>query len=151
MIEKILLESFGLFERREFALSETTVFYGPNEAGKTTLFDAMLTRLCKIPKRGDYGRDIFQRYGDRIRAAILPKELEESFEVDEFKNLYSIRSGDVALNIIKGSGWLETVKSGLFSGGMNPEELASDMERQASNQPDAETQQGRGSTSRKAH
>ena len=132
MIEKILVESFGLFQKREFALRESTVFYGPNEAGKTTLFDALFTRLCKVPKRGDYGRDIYQRYGDRMKAEILPKELEESFDVDEFKNLYSIRSGDILLNITSGSDWLETVKAGLFSGGMNPEELASDMERQAS-------------------
>jgi DNA sulfur modification protein DndD len=95
MIEKILVESFGLFEKRDFALSDSTVFYGPNEAGKTTLFDALFTRLCKIPKRGDYVRDIYQRHGDRMNAEILPKEHEESFEVDEFKNLYSIRSGDL--------------------------------------------------------
>jgi DNA sulfur modification protein DndD len=38
----------------------------------------------------------------------------------------------ITLNITSGSDWLEKVKAGLFSGGMNPEELASDMERQAS-------------------
>lgn len=42
MISGIQLNQFGKFVRKEFNLSDTvTVFFGKNESGKTTIFDAL--------------------------------------------------------------------------------------------------------------
>ncbi|MCB1323554.1 MAG: AAA family ATPase, partial [Leptospiraceae bacterium] len=47
MIEELLLQSFGRFRNQSFPFRRTTLFYGPNEAGKTTVFDALLYSLCR--------------------------------------------------------------------------------------------------------
>ena len=71
MIEHLHLKRFGRFTDRAFPFAPSVVFHGPNESGKTTIFDALFTTLCKVPKVGAYKTDIYQRYGDAMEAAQL--------------------------------------------------------------------------------
>ncbi|MFN3660631.1 MAG: ATP-binding protein, partial [Brevinematales bacterium] len=41
------LASFGKFRHVSFEFGKTTLFVGPNESGKTTLFDAIALGLCQ--------------------------------------------------------------------------------------------------------
>ena len=128
MIEHLSLKNFGRFVNREFRFSPGVIFYGPNESGKTTIFDALFTTLCRVPRQGEYKTGIYQRYGDAMESAIMPEELAESFEVREFVDLHSIRSGDVDLKFNDESPWALTVKNALFSGGIDPSAIADDLE-----------------------
>lgn len=132
MIRELSLERFGRFENKTFAFGDTVIFCGPNESGKTTLYDAIFTTLCKVKKQGRYATNITKRYGNRMLASIRPAELTGSFDVDEFEDLYSIRSGDIELNIEEDKGWVAAVRDVLFSGGINPADLAKVMENLAS-------------------
>jgi hypothetical protein len=132
MIEKLVLKRFGRFEDRTFPFRDSVVFYGPNESGKTTIFDALFTSLCRVPRQGDHKKDIYQRYDDRMDAEIVPEDLQESFDLGEFKDLYSIRSGDVSLSFGDDSSWADVVKTALFSGGIDPAVIAAELESDAS-------------------
>ena len=43
MITKVVIENFKRFSRQEFTLSESIVLAGPNNAGKSTLLQALAT------------------------------------------------------------------------------------------------------------
>lgn len=131
MIDRLTLKKFGRFVNREFRFAPSVIFYGPNESGKTTIFDALFTTLCRVPRQGEYKTGIYQRYGDAMDAQISPPEREESFDLREFDDLHSIRSGDVDLQFDDGSPWADTVKSALFSGGIDPSAIADDLESRA--------------------
>ena len=53
-LEELHLDGFGHFHQRTFALADgpVTVFYGPNEAGKTTLLAFIRTILFGFPRQG---------------------------------------------------------------------------------------------------
>ena len=53
-LEELHLDGFGHFHQRTFALAAgpVTVFYGPNEAGKTTLLAFIRTILFGFPRQG---------------------------------------------------------------------------------------------------
>lgn len=132
MIERLVLKKFGRFENRTFLFGDSVVFYGPNESGKTTIFDALFTTLCRVPKQGTHKNEIYLRYAERMEAEIVPEDLRESFDLGEFKDLYSIRSGDVALSFGEDSSWADTVKAALFSGGIDPAAIAAELESDGS-------------------
>ena len=125
MIEKLLLNRFGSFHKTEFIFQDST------NSGKTTIFDALYVNLCRVRRQGEALHDIFERYGEAMEAEIQPEELAESVDPKEFRELYAIRSGDISLTFEEGE-WLEKVKSSLFSGGINPEEIAQEMHGLAS-------------------
>lgn len=132
MIERLILQRFGRFENRSFVFNRSVVFHGPNESGKTTVFDALFTRLCRVPRKGTNKSDIYERYGERMDASLVPESAHEAFDPQEFRDLYAIRSGDVALHFNEGSSWAATVKSALFSGGIDPAAVAEAVELLAS-------------------
>ncbi len=124
MIAKLKLKKFGRYLNQEFNLGATTLFYGENEAGKSTLFDALFYALCKPKKNQKPGKELRSRYGDQIQSeaiatkgTLLPEITEE-----EFLHLYSIRSGSIHLEF--SGNWLERVKSNLFSHGIDPGKAA---------------------------
>ena len=53
-LEELFVDGFGHFRQRDFALTDrpVTVFYGPNEAGKSTLMAFIRTVLFGFPKQG---------------------------------------------------------------------------------------------------
>ncbi|MGK5090290.1 hypothetical protein WDW86_22310 [Bdellovibrionota bacterium FG-2] len=98
MIEKIHLGHFGKFNEKGFPLARCTLFFGKNEAGKTTLFDAFFNSLCSPGKGTVWGKRIISRYGDKISVTLSgPSVPGEVLGVGDFLNVNSIRSGDVTL------------------------------------------------------
>ena len=123
MINRLHLENFGKFKNCSFEIGKATVFYGGNESGKTTVFDALLCCLCEVPKTGKIGKEIYARYGNdfRIRADFNDSGFKK-FDLAEFMNLYAIRAGKISFSISSGSG-MSLIKSGVFTGGINPNQL----------------------------
>src|SRR5512145_509405 len=120
MIREVILKHFGKFVNKNFKLAEVTVFTVKNEAGKTTLFDALLCALCKPRATKKTGRDLKERYGDAMLVALDPPVKDALFDEEEFLNLYAIRSGFIDLDLAADSTWMERVKSHLFTGGLDP-------------------------------
>ena len=133
MITALELTRFGKFTGRRFALSQTTLFVGPNESGKTTIFHALLECLCRPKGTSISGRELTRRYTERRSAAIEPAPPEPPIDVDEFLNLFAITAGSISLHMPPGGGnWVDRVKAELFSGGIDPQELAAQLEKEAS-------------------
>lgn len=49
------ITAFGKFVFKDFDIAKTTVFFGENESGKSTMFDALLSAFSKIDKTKYYG------------------------------------------------------------------------------------------------
>lgn len=131
MILRLTASDFGKFRGRSFELGAVTVVHGPNEAGKTTFFDALFQALCRPSESKKMGKELKQRYGASRKAEAT---LSGTFDLDEdeFLNLCAIRTGDLSLEMGKDSPWLERLKSRLFHGGLDPAALASEFERRSS-------------------
>jgi DNA repair exonuclease SbcCD ATPase subunit len=132
VIKRLILESFGKFKRTRFDLSEVTLFVGKNESGKTTIFDALFQEICQPKANRRYGRQLQERYGGSRKAQLEFDGDELHIDEDEFYNLLAIRSGDVYLEMASGSTWMEKVKSGLFTGGIDPLRVQKTFEDRAS-------------------
>ncbi|EKO33366.1 AAA domain protein [Leptospira santarosai str. HAI821] len=68
MISGIQLNQFGKFVRKEFNLSDTvTVFFGKNESGKTTIFDALRLAIGSkfLTANQEPKKSILSRYGEK--------------------------------------------------------------------------------------
>ncbi|MDR3200222.1 MAG: AAA family ATPase [Spirochaetales bacterium] len=127
MIKNLRLEKFGKFLDKDFSFAPVTLFYGENEAGKTTLFDALLDGLCNPRGTTLSGKRLSSRYGNRDTQRLSRVVFEgEPFSIDEgdFLNLFAVRSGMISLEIDKNSGWMNAVKASLFSGGIDPQAAA---------------------------
>lgn len=131
MIRRLILNGFGKFRHREFDLSGVTVVFGPNEAGKTTFFDALFQALCKPSEAKKAGKDLKARYGS-ARSAAADTDGIGPIPDEEFMNLYAIREGDLRLEWDKSSEWLDKLKSRLFHGGLDPAELMAEFEKRSS-------------------
>ena len=128
MIKNLHLKNFGRFQNKTFNFSPVTIFFGHNEAGKTTIFDALFSVISSPRGSSKEGRALNERYGkDRL----LDSEFDgEPFQIDEkdFLNLFAIRSGSINLEIEDNSQWLNQVKASLFSGGVNPQAVMSKLD-----------------------
>jgi hypothetical protein len=131
VIRRLILNGFGKFRQREFELSGVTVVYGPNEAGKTTFFDALFQALCKPSEAKKAGKDLKARYGS-ARSAAADTDGIGPIPDEEFMNLYAIREGDLRLEWDKSSEWLDRLKSRLFHGGLDPAELMAEFDKRSS-------------------
>ncbi|AXR68137.1 ATP-binding protein [Leptospira mayottensis] len=68
MISGIQLSKFGKFVQKEFNLSNTvTVFFGKNESGKTTIFDALRLAIGSkfLTANQEPKKSILSRYGEK--------------------------------------------------------------------------------------
>jgi DNA sulfur modification protein DndD len=127
MIKSLSLKQFGKFRDRDFSFAPVTLFYGENEAGKTTLFDALLDSLCSPRGTTLSGKRLAARYGirDKERFSRLAFEGEPCIMNEaDFLNLFAVRSGMINLEIDKNSSWMNEVKASLFSGGIDPRAAA---------------------------
>jgi len=120
LIKRLILETFGKFRDTHFDFSDATLFLGKNESGKTTIFDALFQETCHPRANRRHGKQLQERYGETRKAQIKWVKNELRIDEDEFYNLLAIRSGDVYLDMASGSTWMEKVKSGLFTGGIDP-------------------------------
>lgn len=132
MIERILLRDFGRFHNAEYPFGPTTVFFGPNEAGKTTVFDALFQELCSPKANKRYGRELRDRYGEHREAELHFGAAASRYDEDAFMQLHAIRSGDVALTLADGAAWMNRVKASLFTGGIDPGRLVARFDSLAS-------------------
>ena len=132
MIDSIELTSYGKFRGRRFPLGPFTVVYGPNEAGKTTLFDALFEAACApAPRRGQVWTRLSSRYGEE-RLFKTEGEVPAFEDAVEFLELFAIRAGQVSIDAENGGSWTEAAKSSLYSHGFNPAQVAEKLEKRAS-------------------
>lgn len=134
MIRRISLVNYGAFRGRSFDLGRCTVFHGPNESGKTTIFDALTEGLCTRTRANHaHMRDLRARYGED-RSVEVDREggTPEAVDMDTFLSVYAVRNADVDIRIEGGQSWMGAVKANLFTGGVNPEQLQQALERRAS-------------------
>ncbi|MBI5744124.1 MAG: AAA family ATPase [Elusimicrobia bacterium] len=137
MIRTLSLSTFGKFFRRELRFSPFTVVTGPNEAGKTTVFDALFDALCaesRNEKRVSWRR-LAERYG-ALRKAVLTWEegfVPLSFDYAEFLEIFAIRAGDTSVNSAGSGSWRTAAEARLLTAGLNPEQLAAELADKAEN------------------
>lgn len=124
MITGLKLLHFGRFENRTFDFKAFTFFHGDNEAGKTTVFDALFQELCS-PRAGRVpGRLLKERYGEARKAELTFDGAPLSLDEDEFLNLCAVRSGEISLELDSPAAALDRLRAELFSGGLDPGLLA---------------------------
>jgi predicted ATP-dependent endonuclease of OLD family len=114
MIRKLSLKQFGRFSDREFDFAQTTVFAGANEAGKTTILDALLDTICAPKKSTSVGSLISRRYGDDRSASIDADDNLQNISTDEFLNLYAVHSGKTEIEYKDSKNWFDKVRASLF-------------------------------------
>jgi len=124
MITSLRLEKFGRFTGKCFDFAPVTLFSGPNEAGKTTLFDAIFD-IVSAPKGNTVGgKRLAERYGkDRLAVPEFQGEAVSIAEAD-FLNFFAVRSGEIDLDIGQESQCMNRIKASLFSGGIDPNTVA---------------------------
>lgn len=127
MIRTLELKKYGRFINQSFKLKDMTVFYGKNEAGKTTIFDSIYTSLFKMGGASADQKKFNKRYGTEAESRVLDDNghgvKQDLINFDEFRTLYAIRAGDVSLELKEGSknkeDWLGEMKANLLSGGID--------------------------------
>ncbi|GAB6089589.1 ATP-binding protein [Spirochaeta dissipatitropha] len=132
MISEIKLLSFGKFRNTGFPLGRLTVFQGPNEAGKTTIFDALFDALCRPKASGRYGKIMQFRYGTMRESELIwdadPYEINEN----DFMDICSISALREAPRFEAADGWMAQIRNQLFAGGINPGLVLERLETMAS-------------------
>lgn len=126
MIKTLNIESFGKFKNRVFNFGKVNFVYGKNEAGKSTLFDAIFHTIAKPKGNHSEGKRLTRRYGDE-RTVTIEGNIPDSIDPDEFLNLHSLKAGEIRMEFGKGK-WLENLKKQMFSGGIDPLSIAKELE-----------------------
>ncbi|MHB0996904.1 MAG: ATP-binding protein [Elusimicrobiales bacterium] len=128
MIKGLRLRDFGKFQSLDLAFGPFTVVTGPNEAGKTTVFDALFDALCAGSRHE--GRPAWKNLAGRY-GALRKAEADwadgappASFEDAEFLEIFAIRAGDTSVNAANGRTWETTAEARLLNAGLNPAHLA---------------------------
>jgi len=124
VIEKIELKKFGKFTGKTFDLAPFTLFLGDNEAGKSTIFDALVENVCNPAGTNAKAKELKERYGvDRSSTITFKKGDELDIPIEEFLSLYAISSGDVPVNLKDSKSWVDKVMASLITGGVDPKKL----------------------------
>jgi hypothetical protein len=113
-------------------MDRITLFHGRNETGKTTIFDAIFTELCKPKASKKQGRRIRKRYGDNTEVEVVFSGQPVTIDEDEFLNLYAVHSGNMNLELKSNSSWTEKIKADLFTGGIDPAKIIRELANLAS-------------------
>ncbi|MDD4004120.1 MAG: AAA family ATPase [Elusimicrobiaceae bacterium] len=110
-LEQLTLKNFGALGDRSFDFhGRSAVLYGPNEAGKTTLIDAVTAAMFGAPRGNTtFGKKYFARYGGAAQAQVrlktnegtpvaaaqdAPLQPAADFPPELFRTLLTIRAGD---------------------------------------------------------
>ncbi|MEJ5284302.1 MAG: ATP-binding protein [Brevinematia bacterium] len=131
MIKKIILKNFGKFKEKEFNLSPVTVFYGKNESGKTTIFDALMIKLTEI-KATESDAKKLKRYGtyNKEKNIILESEIREKIPTEVFKNILAIRAGEISLDLTNKK-FSDEISSKIMASEVNLAKLKSEIDKKA--------------------
>lgn len=123
MIKKLTLNKFGKFIKKTFDFSPVTLFFGKNEAGKSTILDALALELCSYDfRRGSAASLIKDRYGKDIDKEIsFLNSSDFKVPIEDFFNIYAIRYGETSVTM--GENWIDKVTSSLMTGGINPKSI----------------------------
>lgn len=128
MIRTLRLRDFGKFRSLDLAFGPFTVITGPNEAGKTTVFDALFDALCAGSRHE--GRPAWKGLAGRY-GALRKAEVEwadgappAAFDDAEFLEIFAVRAGDTGVNAANGRTWETTAEARLLNAGLNPAHLA---------------------------
>ena len=127
---KLVLDHIGKFKNCHFDLNDVTIFHGPNEAGKTTIIDALIHCLANSRKNQYlYSCILEARYGDKISCRLKRNDNNEEvtkIDHDLVKNLLVIRASSLDLefsNKSREATWVGDVRNKLFTGGVNPQTI----------------------------
>ncbi|AFG37169.1 ATP-binding protein [Spirochaeta africana] len=129
MIQKLQLKSFGKFRDQRFALGRLTLFCGPNEAGKSTVFDALFDALCRPKATTVPGRRLQDRYGRDRQADLVWDGTPFAMSETDFLDVCSISALREPPRFGSGGSWMSTIKSRLFAGGINPDLVRERLEK----------------------
>lgn len=126
MITRLDLEEFGKFKKASLEFGPFTVVLGPNEAGKTTVFDALFDALCAESRKENLvpWKRLAGRYGALRRAVPSWKGEPLAFTDTEFLELFAIRAGETSVNAAGGKSWETVAEARLLNAGLNPAGLA---------------------------
>lgn len=126
MIRRLNLEKFGKFSGRALEFSPFTIVTGPNEAGKTTVFDALFDNLCEGDKNAIVYKRLRERYGkDRLSSVEwAPGAEQPKYDAFAFLDIFAIRGGQVHIDAEQDGAWFRAFKSALFTAGIDPAEMA---------------------------
>lgn len=123
---QLILNRIGKFtDSTLFELENETVFFGANEAGKTTVLDAMVIAQANFDRRqarGIYKTIIQSRYDDDVDVKLkrsVDNEEVAKLDHDLVNELLLVRASALSLNI-EGASWIDEVRNNLFVGGVNP-------------------------------
>jgi DNA repair exonuclease SbcCD ATPase subunit len=136
MISKIVLPRYGCFTDAAFEIGQVTVFSGPNESGKSTLFDALFDAITEAPGTHGKVKANTGRYGKErqvlLEGSLPPPEISP----EEFLSILAVDSGD--LTVPEGRGpWLDRLKAQLFTDGVDPGGLARELAAEATERKSA--------------
>ncbi|KAF0153914.1 MAG: hypothetical protein FD189_2190 [Elusimicrobia bacterium] len=130
MIARLRLINFGKFRGRDLELGPFTIVHGANEAGKTTVFDAIFESLCRRNDTRSAWKRLLERYGDERQAAAVwqPEDAKPSLDDAEFLEIFAIRGGEAGVRALSGdkggSAWSAAAENALLNAGLNPARLA---------------------------
>ncbi|MDQ7773742.1 MAG: AAA family ATPase [Elusimicrobiales bacterium] len=130
MIARLRLINFGKFRGRDLELGPFTIIHGANEAGKTTVFDAIFESLCRRNDTKSAWKRLLERYGDERQAAAVwqPEDAKPALDDAEFLEIFAIRGGEASVRALSGdkggSAWSAAAENALLNAGLNPARLA---------------------------
>ena len=129
MIKKLNLTAFGKFRDYQVEFAPFTIITGENEAGKTTVFDALFDNLCEGPRGNKVFTRLRERYGKDRDSSIEWAEGDNALKLDpfDFLNIYAIRGGDLSIKADGGNAWFKAAQDTLITSGINPLDLAAVM------------------------
>jgi hypothetical protein len=138
MIKRLELPDFGKFRKAALDFGPFTVVTGPNEAGKTTVFDALFDALCAGSRHE--GRPLWKnlahRYTALRKSAVVWEEgaAPLAFGDYEFVEIFAIRGGELAAHHPENNGvsaWAQAAENALLNAGLNPAQLAAELRDKA--------------------
>ncbi len=136
MISKLLLPRYGLFADAEFDFGPVTVFAGPNESGKSTIFDALFDSITVAPGTHTKVRANTSRYGSERLASIEGSFPPPEISPEEFLSILAVDSGDLTVPEGKGP-WVDRLKAHLFTDGVDPRQLAQELNGESTERKNA--------------
>ncbi|HAT72549.1 MAG TPA: hypothetical protein DCS63_07015 [Elusimicrobia bacterium] len=131
MISRLELPDFGKFRKTELNFGPFTVITGPNEAGKTTVFDALFDALCAGARHE--GRPLWKNLAGRYSALRKSAIVWEAgapplaFGDNEFMEIFAIRGGEPGVHHPENKGasaWSLAAENALLNAGLNPAQMA---------------------------
>jgi DNA repair exonuclease SbcCD ATPase subunit len=128
MITRLTITRLGRFLNRSFDLGRVTVFVGKNEAGKSTVFDALFGSVCSGGSA--IKTKIRNRYDVEGLEDVVQLEAEckwEKVDAGIFKNFFAIRTADLEIEFDGTGNWVKRVTDNLFTGGIDPRKCAGDL------------------------